>query len=320
MALEISDDTGTKDSGGSLGVTDGTLLPPEFEEALYEMDEGQVYGPIELNSSVHLIKLTKREIPEPKTLQSMQTQIKDNLVDEAALLNYSTLLDQASDLVFSAGSLGVIEDELGIEIIDSGLFSLNEVSDDLNQPSVIKLIFDKNLDDSFVELIEISDNQAIIFERITFEDARVIDFDSIKGKVSEDYKTMATDKAASDFVKKTLNDLNEGLAFETLASNSGFTLETYKRLKRDSSLLTSEAIAKIFSLPRSKAGSVYEASISNNGDYLIYRLDSVQNNDVQMNQETEKAFSEYLIDQRVLAEYSELLFATQENSAVTRTN
>ena len=85
-----------------------------------------------------MIKLTKREIPEPKTLQSMQTQIKDNLVDEAALLNYSTLLDQASDLVFSAGSLGVIEDELGIEIIDSGLFSLNEVSDDLNQPSVIK--------------------------------------------------------------------------------------------------------------------------------------------------------------------------------------
>ena len=170
-------------------------------------------------------------------------------------------------------------------------------------------------------MIEISDNQAIIFERITFEDARVIDFDSIKGKVSEDYKTMATDKAASDFVKKTLNDLNEGLAFfETLASNSELTLETYKRLKRDSSFLTSEAIVNIFSLPRSKAGNAYEASVSNNGDYLIYRFDSVQNNEVQMNQETEKGFSEYLIDQRVLAEYSELLFATQENSAVTRTN
>ena len=28
LALEISDDTGTKDSGGSLGVTVGTLLPP----------------------------------------------------------------------------------------------------------------------------------------------------------------------------------------------------------------------------------------------------------------------------------------------------
>ena len=320
LVLEISDDTGTKESGGSLGVTDGTLLPPEFEEALYEMDEGQVYGPIELNSSVHLIKLTKREIPKPKSLQSMEPQIKDNLVDEAALLNYSTLLDRASDLVFSAGSLDFIANELGIKIIDSGLFSLNEVSDDLNKPSVIEIIFDKNLDDTFIELIEMSDNQAIIFERIAFEDERVIDFDSIKGKVSENYKSLVIEKTASDFVNKTLIELNEGLAFEVVASNSDFTLETYKGLKRDSSLLTSEAIARIFSLPRSKAGSVYEASVSNNGDYLIYRLDSVQNKDVQMNQETENAFSEYLTDQRVLAEYSELLFATQENSAVTRTN
>ena len=320
LVLEISDDTGTKESGGSLGVTDGTLLPPEFEEALYEMDEGQVYGPIELNSSVHLIKLTKREIPKPKSLQSMEPQIKDNLVNEAALLNYSTLLDRASDLVFSAGSLDFIAKELGIKIIDSGLFSLNEVSDDLNKPSVIEIIFDKNLDDTFIELIEMSDNQAIIFERIAFEDERVIDFDSIKGKVSENYKSLVIEKTASDFVNKTLIELNEGLAFEVVASNSDFTLETYKGLKRDSSLLTSEAIARIFSLPRSKAGSVYEASVSNNGDYLIYRLDSVQNKDVQMNQETENAFSEYLTDQRVLAEYSELLFATQENSAVIRTN
>ena len=320
LVLEISDDTGTKESGGSLGVTDGTLLPPEFEEALYEMDEGQVYGPIELNSSVHLIKLTKREIPKPKSLQSMEPQIKDTLADEAALLNYSTLLDRASDLVFSAGSLDFIAKELGIKIIDSGLFSLNEVSDDLNKPSVIEIIFDKNLDDTFIELIEMSDNQAIVFERIAFEDERVIDFDSIKGKVSENYKSLVIEKTASDFVNKTLIELNEGLAFEAVASNSGFTLETYKGLKRDSSLLTSEAIARIFSLPRSKAGSVYEASVSNNGDYLIYRLDSVQNKDVQMNQETENAFSEYLTDQRVLAEYSELLFATQENSAVIRTN
>ena len=33
LVLEISDDEGTKDSEGSLGVTDGTLLPDEFEEA-----------------------------------------------------------------------------------------------------------------------------------------------------------------------------------------------------------------------------------------------------------------------------------------------
>ena len=39
-----------------------------------------------------------------------------------------------------------------------------------------------------------------------------------------------------------------------------------------------------------------------------------------MDAETRKGFSDYLTDQRVLSEYSELLFAVQENSEVTRTN
>ena len=39
-----------------------------------------------------------------------------------------------------------------------------------------------------------------------------------------------------------------------------------------------------------------------------------------MEAETRKDFSDYLTDQRTISEYSELLFAVQENSEVTRTN
>ena len=106
----------------------------------------------------------------------------------------------------------------------------------------------------------------------------------------------------------------------SIASKSDFKLETYQGLKRDSSLLTSEAIASIFNLPRSKAGNAYGSSIAKNGDYIIYRLDSVKNTGIDMDEETRKDFSDYLTDQRTLSEYSELLFAVQENSEVTRTN
>ena len=76
----------------------------------------------------------------------------------------------------------------------------------------------------------------------------------------------------------------------------------------------------IFNLPRSKAGNAYGSSIAKNGDYIIYRLDSVKNTGIDMDEETRKDFSGYLTDQRTLSEYSELLFAVQENSEVTRTN
>ena len=93
-----------------------------------------------------------------------------------------------------------------------------------------------------------------------------------------------------------------------------------KGLKRDSSLLTSEAIINIFNLPRSQAGNAYGSSVLKNGDYLIYRLDSVKNNETEMDPEIRKRFVEYLNEEKLLSEYSELLFAVQENSEVTRTN
>ena len=318
LVTEISDDEGTKDSGGSLGVTDGTLLPSEFEEALSDMSEGEIYGPIELNSSVHLIKLTKKEIPEPRSIESMQAQIKENLINETALANYGNLLDSASDMVFTMGSLDDIAKELNIKSIDSGLFSLNEASEDLNSAPILDIIFDTNVSNDLIELIETSNETAIIFERTDFQDESFIDFSSIKDQVSEDYKLMVTKRMTSEFADQTLADLREGQDFRSLAANTDFKLETYKGLKRDSSLLTSEAIANIFNLPRSKAGKVYGSSVSRNGDYLVYRLDSVNNQDTEMDPESKKGFFDYLSDQRVLAEYSELLFAVQENSKVTK--
>ena len=65
LVIEISEDEGTKELKGSLGVTDGTLLPPEFEEALLTMEESETFGPIELSSSVHLIKLDDLIQPQP---------------------------------------------------------------------------------------------------------------------------------------------------------------------------------------------------------------------------------------------------------------
>ena len=320
LVLEISEDEGTKDSGGSLGVTDGTLLPAEFEEALSGMSEGEVYGPIELNSSVHLIKLTQKEIPAPKSIEEMRAQIEESLITESALDNYGALLDKSSDLVFSMGSIDAIAEELNLQSIDSGLFSINEVNQDLNATPILEVIFDTNLDNNLIELIETSDETAIVFERSEFQDEKIIDFNSIKEEVSQDYQSVVTKRLVNDFVNKTLADLNGGQDLNSVASNSNFKLETYKGLKRDSSLLTSEAIASIFNLPRSRVGSAYGSSIAKNGDYLIYRLDSVENAETPMDVETKKVFSDYLTDQRVLSEYSELLFAVQENSEVTRTN
>ena len=80
LVLEISEDEGTRNLNGSLGITDGTLLPPEFEEALSSMKEGEVYGPIDLLSSVHLIKLDELIQPIAETIEQRSASIKESLI------------------------------------------------------------------------------------------------------------------------------------------------------------------------------------------------------------------------------------------------
>ena len=304
-----------------MGVTDGTLLPIEFEEALSGMDEGEIFGPIYLssNNSTHLIKLTKKEIPAAKSLASMRSQIEQQLITESAQQEYGYLLDNASDLVFSMGSLESISEELKLESVDSGLFPLSQIIKDLDEPSVVEIISDESLD-NVIELVETSSETAIIFERIEFQDKKIIDFNDAKEEVLKDYKLMAKQNLAREFVDSSLLDLNEGKSFDSLTSSVDFEIETYKGLKRDSSLLTTESISNIFNLPRSGAGYVYGSSVAKNGDYLIYRLDSVQSSDSQMDPETQKAFADFLNEQRFIAEYSELSLTIQENSKVVRTN
>ena len=51
---KYSEDEGTKNFGGDLGISDGTAFPPEFESALLDLKIGQVSDPVVLDNSIHL--------------------------------------------------------------------------------------------------------------------------------------------------------------------------------------------------------------------------------------------------------------------------
>ena len=72
LVAQYSEDEGTKNLEGDLGVSDGTLFPQEFESVLLNLKPGEVSDPVALDSSVHLLKLKQVEEPFPKDLDSMK--------------------------------------------------------------------------------------------------------------------------------------------------------------------------------------------------------------------------------------------------------
>ena len=316
LVLELSEDEGTKNNQGSLGVTDGTLLPPEFEAALLTMDEGEYYGPIELLSSVHLIKLDEIIKPEPETLESKTQNIRENLISAKAEGMYIELLDRISNLTFSAEDIEQIGQEISQNVLSTEYLYEEELPDILKGSSIKEYIFQEYGGDEYPELFETSQLSAVVLEVKGFNDEVQLSFDEVKSTIEDTYLNLETQKKVNNFLDDAITSLRADTTLEELSVSQKINIESYNKLKRDSSLFPLDVINTIFSLARSKAGEVYESAVLQNGDALIYRLDAVKEGSDGLNEETRQEFENLLSQQKTIAELSDLQQNLEENISI----
>ena len=320
LVKEISEDEGTKEMDGSLGVTDGTLLPPEFESALEKMSAGEVSEPINLLNSVHLIKLVSAEQPTPSSLEDRKIIIIERLASEKAEDEYFELLDQVSELSFTAGNLDEIAEMIPFSKIELDFFSENNTPEVLNTAAIKDFIFNLSEQGDYPELFESEGLTAVIVQLKENISETQLTLDQVKEKVTEDYIEKESFNLSKLFVADQLSNLNEGSSLEMLASNEGLELENYMKLKRDSSLLPVSAIDNIFALPRSGVGNVHSSVNMSNGDLILFRLDAVESGQTDLDKEQKANLNNFLNQQKSLAELSELQLSLQNSLKIERFN
>ena len=320
LVKEISEDEGTKEMDGSLGVTDGTLLPPEFESALEKMSAGEVSEPINLLNSVHLIKLVSAEQPTPSSLEDRKIIIIERLASEKAEDEYFELLDQVSELSFTAGNLDEIAETIPFSKIELDFFSENITPEVLNTAAIKDFIFNLTEQGDYPELFESEGLKAVIVQLKENISETQLTLDQVKEKVTEDYIEKESFNLSKLFVADQLSNLNEGSSLETLASNEGLELENYMKLKRDSSLLPVSAIDNIFALPRSGVGNIHSSVNMSNGDLILFRLDAVESGQTDLDEEQKTNLNNFLNQQKSLAELSELQLSLQNSLKIERFN
>tara|TARA_B100001564_G_scaffold312058_1_gene284771 strand:- start:753 stop:2627 length:1875 start_codon:yes stop_codon:yes gene_type:complete len=318
LVTEISEDEGTKEQGGSLGVTDGTLLPPEFEEALNLMTEGEVYGPIELSSSVHLIRLDDLVQPEAESLESRSKKIENDLINLKAEELYVEKLNQLSDMAFSIGSIDEIASEISQGVITTDYFSEENSPDQLSSSSIKDFIFEDIQEGNFPEVIETSSLSAVLVQIDDFLEETQLEFDAVKSQVEESYILLEATRNSRSYLDQALTKLREGKTLEKLSNEKNLDIEVYVDLKRDSSLLPVQAVNDIFSLPRSKAGNVFGASLAQNGDSLIFRLDSVKEGSETLDEASLESVNNFLNQQKTISEVGELQLKIQDSLSIVR--
>lgn len=141
VARESSQDPGSAAKGGDLGWFEHGQMVPEFADAAFALQPGEVSGPVRSPFGFHLIKKEDHQASAMRTLDEVKDELRAALATEQA----ATGLQDKADAVLAAvmGGQGMAEaaGAEGLGVKDSGLVSAEELAQTLGlRPSDVQAI------------------------------------------------------------------------------------------------------------------------------------------------------------------------------------
>ena len=239
---ESSDDAGSKDSFGDLGLSSGDAFPEEFETAISSMALNELSEVIELDDSFHILKLTEVLKPEVKSLAVMEKQLLEELLDaEALALMQEGFLDLES-MVLGGSTLGELADAANQSISITGLQNMEEITLQGFDNYSSEDLFDAAVAPNKIEIFESEDSYAFVMLTQKLESS-VQPFIDVAEQAIAEVRSQKANQLIEEFSQDAEVILSGSKALPNIV---GISNETFKNVKRFSSLLPSEVITETF--------------------------------------------------------------------------
>ena len=281
----LSQDDASIDLFGDLGFSSGDAFPEEFELALLEMEVGSISNVIELEDTIHIIKFTELLSDELLSYEEMIDSLSKELLDLETADRVDELLANVEDQILSGASLANLELVLSsssqtTEPIEQA--SLQEVFDGIDN---ISAFYSNNFQPGDIEVVE-QDDGFVVIELTEIVNPQIELFENVVEKALAEVRTTKSlvelnkvDEYAESVLK---NDSDQSLPI-------GFNAETFKEITRNSSIVSSDVLEKVFSL---QVGEYFNISSFDGSKYWVFILEENEPSEFDINEKSE-LYGEY---------------------------
>lgn len=240
-----SEDLASKDAGGDLGLSSGDAFPEEFESAILLMQLNSISPIIELEDSLHILKLTEIIKPQIRTKAEMSEELLTELVDAEALALMQDDFLELESLVLEGATLNALADSIDGAVQVTGLKDIDDI--ELNDfPNVASSeLFDSSVLPNKIEIFEGDESYAFVMMTQALQPS-VQPFADVADFAIEEVRNEKANMVINNFVKDAEGVID---GQNVLPDLSAFSQESYKDVKRFSSLLPSEIINSTFESP-----------------------------------------------------------------------
>lgn len=184
LAKEYSDDVGTRNNGGSLGLAARGTYDPAFDSALYQLAKGEISAPVKTEYGYHIIREDDIVKPQIKALTDVRVEMEDEIRSGKAEAVYAEQIQELSNISFSAESVDDVAAALGLSVQETPLFTRQSADGIAADDKVREIAFSDPvmLDKQISDVIE-TDDGALVMAVKEHIDASVLPLDVVRPQI-----------------------------------------------------------------------------------------------------------------------------------------
>ena len=322
LVLTISDDEGSKQSDGDLGMLTRSQLPGALGDTIFSMVEGEISEVVRTDFGFHIVRLDRVESDGKVPLELVESELKQELILQKAGQNFTDQERALSDALFDADDLSKLADNIGLEVITEVSFSGQGGGSFGSNQIVIDAVFDAHRDDNYElsDILEIDANRSIVFQIEGYNDAKVRPLEDVRDTIVADMKLVSAEVLANDIATRLENLLIKGEDIQEVATELSSVTTVSKLMNRASEDDDFMLQASVFGEKRSKDGVPRIGTvIMSNGNYAVYRVTESIYGIPESIPQNERDDARELLNQRSgLSDYSAFISELEQRADITR--
>lgn len=278
LAKQFSEDEGSAQAGGELGLSAKGVYVADFETALFSLNEGEVSEPVKTEFGYHLIKLDRIEANNVPSFDEMRGMLETRLVKQRIDQRYAQMTEQLADISYSSPDLKEAAEALGLTIQSLAGVSAQTTHPLFSSKKVQKVLFSNELvvDKHNSELIEVEEGQALVFRVDAYQEESVQSLAAVKEVIRGELKSDKTASYAAKVGASFIERVKAGEDPQVVSDNMGLNWKLYNNIRRDNVMLEREVITKVFTLPKSMTESNDMVGFEvMGGDFAVVNLQNV---------------------------------------------
>ena len=288
LAKRHSEDPGSARQGGALGWFSAGVMEPAFEEAAFDLAEGEISDVVRTRFGLHLIRVTGRRESGVVEFEQIREQLLSDYRNEVAEQLFFEQAERLANLAFEhPDTLEVAAEALGAALVETGLISRSpgDRSGLSAEARFIDAAFSPEVlaEGNNSELLEFDGLRVAVLRVKEHQPSRQLPLEQVKENVKAELMMVLGAEAARRKGVDLVSRLRNGESAETVATELGLEWTPEEQVGRTDSALSPTLRSLLFRIPKPGASApIYDGMQAENGDFVVVELRGVETGDEEV--------------------------------------